>query len=221
MNQMRTILLIGDSTLAPYTGPLEAEGFAVQHLFPGASEPSTGSPDAVVMHLSSAAEDPRARRYLEAASGGEAPAVITLLPSAGLQTLDPGSIRDDFLLNGATAEELCARVRRALYQRHGVDTRNTLKHGDLVMDLANYTVHIAGRPVELTYKEYELLRFLATNRGRVFTREILLSKVWGYDFYGGARTVDVHIRRLRAKIEDRHTPFIETVRNVGYRFRTG
>jgi len=95
-----------------------------------------------------------------------------------------------------------------------------VKYGDLVMDLANYTVHISGRPVELTYKEYELLRFLATNRGRVFTRETLLSKVWGYDFYGGARTVDVHVRRLRAKIEDRHTPFIETVRNVGYRFRT-
>jgi len=94
-----------------------------------------------------------------------------------------------------------------------------LKCGDLVMDLANYTVHVGGRHVELTYKEYELLRFLATNRDRVFTRETLLSKVWGYDFYGGERTVDVHIRRLRAKIEDRHAPFIETVRNVGYRFR--
>src|SRR6266540_809623 len=217
---MRTILLIGDSTLAPYTGPLEAEGLAVQHLLSGAPESPTGSLDAVVIDLSSAAEDPLARRYLEAATDGEAPAVITLLPAAGLPTLDPASISDDFLLVGAPADELCARVRRALYQRHGVDTRNTLKHGDLVMDLANYTVHIAGRPVELTYKEYELLRFLATNRGRVFTRETLLSKVWGYDFYGGARTVDVHIRRLRAKIEDRHTPFIETVRNVGYRFRT-
>ena len=87
------------------------------------------------------------------------------------------------------------------------------------MDLVNYTVHVAGRHVELTYKEYELLRFLATNRDRVFTRETLLNKVWGYDFYGGARTVDVHIRRLRSKIEDRHNVFIETVRNVGYRFR--
>jgi two-component system alkaline phosphatase synthesis response regulator PhoP len=72
--------------------------------------------------------------------------------------------------------------------------------------------------VDLTYKEYELLRFLATNAGRVFTREALLNKVWGYDFYGGARTVDVHIRRLRSKIEERDT-FIDTVRNVGYRFR--
>ena len=73
--------------------------------------------------------------------------------------------------------------------------------------------------MELTFKEYELLRFLTNNRDRVFNRETLLSKVWGYDFYGGARTVDVHIRRLRSKIEDRHRTFIETVRNVGYRFR--
>ena len=77
---------------------------------------------------------------------------------------------------------------------------------------------VGGRPMELTYKEYELLRFLATNRDKVFTREALLNRVWGYDFYGGARTVDVHIRRLRSKIEDGHHTFIETVRNVGYRF---
>ena len=216
---MRTILLVGDATLAPYAGPLEAEGFDVKHLPHGAAEPPIGSPDAVIIDLATSAEDPLARRYLGAPMS-EAPAVITLLPPAGLAALDPASVPDDFLLAGATAEELCARVRRALYRRQGIDSRNTLVVGDLLMDLANYTVHIAGRPVELTYKEYELLRFLATNRGRVFTREILLSKVWGYDFYGGARTVDVHIRRLRAKIEDRHTPFIETVRNVGYRFRT-
>jgi DNA-binding response OmpR family regulator len=80
-------------------------------------------------------------------------------------------------------------------------------------------VFVASRPVELTYKEYELLRFLALNEGKVCTREMLLSRVWGYDFYGGARTVDVHIRRLRSKIEDRHHTLIETVRNVGYRFR--
>jgi two-component system, OmpR family, alkaline phosphatase synthesis response regulator PhoP len=217
---MRSILLIGDATLAPYAAALEGEGFEVEHVPAGSPEPSR-PPDAVIIDLGASAEDPLARRYLDPAADSEGPAVITLLPPAALQALDPATIPDDFLLAGATAEELCARVRGALYRRHGVNTRSTLRHGDLVMDLANYTVHIAGRPVELTYKEYELLRFLATNRGRVFTRETLLSKVWGYDFYGGARTVDVHIRRLRAKIEDRHTPFIETVRNVGYRFRTG
>ena len=216
---MHTILLIGDSTIAPYINALQAEGFDVRHLLPGA-EPPTTAPDAIVLDVSAAGEDPLARRYLEEARGGESPPLIALLPPDRLETLDPAKSPDDFVLAGATSEELCARVRRVLYQRHGVDSRNAVKYGDLVMDLANYTVHISGRPVELTYKEYELLRFLATNRGRVFTRETLLNKVWGYDFYGGARTVDVHIRRLRAKIEDRHAPFIETVRNVGYRFRT-
>jgi DNA-binding response OmpR family regulator len=205
--------------MAPYTYALQTEGFEVKHVAPGGELPST-TPDAIVIDVSATAEDPLSQRYLEEAPGGEAPPLIALIPPDRLESLDPAKAPDDFLLAGATAEELCARVRRVLYQRHGVDSRNVVNYGDLVMDLANYTVHISGRPVELTYKEYELLRFLATNRGRVFTRETLLNKVWGYDFYGGARTVDVHIRRLRAKIEDRHAPFIETVRNVGYRFRT-
>jgi DNA-binding response OmpR family regulator len=216
---MRTILLIADATAVPYADALQADGFDVTHLTPGA-EPPSSSPDAVVIDVAASGEDPQALRYLESAGSGDAPPLIAILPPDRIETLDPAKMPEDFLLTGATATELCARVRRVLYQRHGVDTRNTVKYGDLVMDLANYTVHISGRPVELTYKEYELLRFLATNRGRVFTREALLNKVWGYDFYGGARTVDVHIRRLRAKIEDRHAPFIETVRNVGYRFRT-
>ena len=217
---MTAILLLGDATIAPYARALEVEGFDVKHLVPGAVDGPTGTPDVIIVDMSAAAEDPLAKRYLEEAPGGQAPPLIALVPPERLEVLDPAKSPDDFLLAGATAAELCARVRRILYLRHGVDTRNTVKYGDLVMDLANYTVHISGRPVELTYKEYELLRFLATNRGRVFTRDTLLNKVWGYDFYGGARTVDVHIRRLRAKIEDRHAPFIETVRNVGYRFRT-
>jgi two-component system alkaline phosphatase synthesis response regulator PhoP len=111
-----------------------------------------------------------------------------------------------------------ARVRRAIWRKSGVESDNTLRLGELLVDLSNYKVFVSGRAVDLTYKEYELLRFLATNRDKVFTREALLNRVWGYDFYGGARTVDVHIRRLRSKIEDGHHAFIETVRNVGYRF---
>jgi DNA-binding response OmpR family regulator len=131
---------------------------------------------------------------------------------------DPALGLDDFVAKTASAGELSLRLRQALWRRTGVDARNVLRCGDLEMDLANYTVQVGDRPVELTYKEYELLRVLATNPGRVLNRETLLNKVWGYDFYGGARTVDVHIRRLRFKIEDRHHTFIETVRNVGYRF---
>src|SRR5439155_21819962 len=141
--------------LPPCPAPLRADGRDAHHL-PPAGKPPTAPPAAVIIDLDAPAEDPLARRYLDAESTAEAPAVITLLPPAGLPVLDPANIPDDFLLTGATAEELCARVRRALYRRHGVDTRNTLKHGDLLMDLANYTVHVGGRPVELTYKEYEL-----------------------------------------------------------------
>jgi two-component system alkaline phosphatase synthesis response regulator PhoP len=82
-------------------------------------------------------------------------------------------------------------------------------------------VTVEWRIVELTFKEYELLKLLASNKGRVYTREILLDKIWGYDYYGGDRTVDVHIRRLRSKIEDSNHNFIETVRNIGYRFKKG
>ena len=81
-----------------------------------------------------------------------------------------------------------------------------------------YEVHVGGAPADLTYKEFELLKFLALHPGKPFTREALLDKVWGYDYYGGTRTVDVHIRRLRAKIEAHGVTYIETVRNVGYKF---
>src|SRR5690606_19284983 len=93
-----------------------------------------------------------------------------------------------------------------------------VEYGDLVLNLETYQAVVAGRPLDLTYMEYELLTFLASNPGKVFTRETLLSRVWGYEYYGGARTVDVHVRRLRAKLGEEHAGLISTVRSVGYRF---
>ena len=110
------------------------------------------------------------------------------------------------------------RIKLLLWKNNRVDAEQLIKVGDLVVDQANYAVTIAGQPLELTFKEYELLRFLATHRGRVFTREALLNQVWGYDYYGGNRTVDVHIRRIRAKLGTPYEDLVETVRNVGYRF---
>ena len=124
---------------------------------------------------------------------------------------------DDFLVPPVDPDELRVRLNRALWLRTGADESNVIRRSGLAIDLERYTVAVDGESVDLTYKEYELLRFLATNAGKPFTREVLLNRVWGYDYYGGSRTVDVHIRRIRAKIE-RHEPFIETVRNVGYRF---
>ena len=93
-----------------------------------------------------------------------------------------------------------------------------IEHGPLVLNTETYQAAIAGQPLDLTYMEYELLKFLAQQPGKVFTRETLLSRVWGYEYYGGARTVDVHIRRLRAKLSEEHAGLIQTVRSVGYRF---
>lgn len=125
---------------------------------------------------------------------------------------------DDFVVLPVASDELALRVRRAIWRKTGVDSANVLRKDDLLLDLANYKVFVSEQPVSLTFKEFELLRFLMTNRGKVFTREALLNRVWGYEYFGGARTVDVHIRRLRAKIETGKSVYIETVRNVGYRF---
>ena len=216
---MRSLLIVGDESLASYARALEAEGYSVYLWLPGIEKLPETSFDVVVLDLTVPGEDTNPRHFLGDIQGQDAPAIIAIFVPEQLAIFDPTKNLDDFILAGTTPTELSARVRQALWKRSRWDAKDTLKCGDLVMDLENYTVHVAGRPVELTYKEYELLRFLATNRDRVFSRETLLNKVWGYDFYGGARTVDVHIRRLRSKIEDRHHTFIETVRNVGYRFR--
>ncbi len=125
---------------------------------------------------------------------------------------------DDFCLTPFHPRELEARLKH-LFWRTGSGTRPELvEYGPLVLNLETYQAAIDTKPLDLTYMEYELLKFLATNPGKVFTREILLSRVWGYEYYGGARTVDVHIRRLRAKLGEEHANLISTVRSVGYKF---
>ena len=125
---------------------------------------------------------------------------------------------DDFVLAPVDPAELVARLKH-LFWRTGTGTRPELiEYGKLVLNLETYQAAIDGHPLDLTYMEYELLKFLATHPGKVFTRETLLSRVWGYEYYGGARTVDVHIRRLRAKLSEEHAQLIQTVRSVGYRF---
>ena len=125
---------------------------------------------------------------------------------------------DDFVVSPFRPGELEARLKH-LFWRTGTGTRPELiEYGPLVLNLETYQAAIAGRQLDLTYMEYELLKFLATHPGKVFTRETLLSRVWGYEYYGGARTVDVHVRRLRAKLSEEHANLIQTVRSVGYRF---
>jgi DNA-binding response OmpR family regulator len=125
---------------------------------------------------------------------------------------------DDLCLEPVNADELTTRLAH-LFWRTGRGLRpDLLEHGPLVLNLETYQAAVSGRVLDLTYMEYELLRFLAARPGKVFTRETLLSRVWGYEYYGGARTVDVHVRRVRAKLGEEHAHLIQTVRSVGYRF---
>ena len=145
--------------------------------------------------------------------------VIALVSKDALGLLEPGLGIDDFAIDPWDPNEIVARIKRVLWRTRSIDSSELIKHGDLVIDTAKCEVTIDSIPVALTFKEYELLRLLVTNKGIVFTRDTLLNKIWGDDYFGGDRTVDVHIRRLRSKIEDPTHSFIETVRNIGYKFK--
>jgi DNA-binding response OmpR family regulator len=154
--------------------------------------------------------------WLEKVRQGRNIPVLALVSRKKLGALPPGV--DEFVLSPWAEGELLLRLERRLGPALSPDV---IRWRDLNIDLASYEVTLAGKRVELTFKEYQLLKFLAGHPGRVFSREALLAQLWGYDYFGGERTVDVHIRRLRSKIEDRAHTFIETVRGVGYRFQPG
>ena len=147
-------------------------------------------------------------------------AVMILLTGTQLGDLEMrDDLFDDFCLAPFHPRELEARLRHMFSRSSGSVARADLvEHSGLVLNLETYQASFNGHPLDLTFMEYELLKFLAQNPGKVFTREMLLSRVWGYEYYGGARTVDVHIRRLRAKLGEEHANLIQTVRSVGYRF---
>lgn len=144
--------------------------------------------------------------------------VIVLMPRGILDGVDSYFEIDDFVVRPFDLSELAARMRRMLNWTNNTGNQDSIRRGDLVVDLSKCEVAINGKLIVLTFKEYELLKFLMRHKGKVFTREALLNEVWGYDYYGGDRTVDVHIRRLRSKIEDANHTFIDTVRNIGYKF---
>jgi DNA-binding response OmpR family regulator len=143
--------------------------------------------------------------------------LVLVLTEGGLTAVSADWGVDDVVLESAGPAELDARIRLAIGRQANEETGSKIQASGVVIDEASYSAKVHGRPLDLTFKEFELLRFLATHPSRVFTREQLLSEVWGYDYFGGTRTVDVHVRRLRAKLGDLES-LIGTVRNVGYRF---
>ncbi|MFC1847747.1 winged helix-turn-helix domain-containing protein [Chloroflexota bacterium] len=177
------------------------------------------APDLVLVDIDSSLNSTSTEYLARSAKQQGHPPIIALLSPDTLDGLDPAIPVDDFVLKPWDAAEVALRVKRTLRRTSGIGRGESVRCGDLVIDLDNCEVTVAGRLVTLTFKEYELLRFLAGSPGRVFTRDALLDEVWGHDYFGGDRTVDVHIRRLRSKIEDSTHTFIDTVRNIGYRFR--
>jgi DNA-binding response OmpR family regulator len=142
--------------------------------------------------------------------------VVAVVERRDLERFPWAELADELLYPGAPEAEIRLRLSM-LRRRMGRGEGSTVRLGPLALDVDSYQVALQGRPLDLTYKEFELLRYLAERPGRVFTRPTLLREVWGYDFYGGTRTVDVHIRRLRAKLGPGFDQLIETVRGVGYR----
>lgn len=146
--------------------------------------------------------------------------VISIFTEGGLVVLSPEWKVDDLLLTTASPAEVDARLRMVvarLQENSGDAEDGVITLGDLLIDENTYVARLKGRPLDLAYKEFELLKFLCQHPGRVFSRTQLLQEVWGYDFVGGTRTVDVHVRRLRAKLGPEYEALITTVRNVGYK----
>ena len=155
-------------------------------------------------------------------TGSDQP-VILVVTEGGLAVVAADWGIDDVVLDTAGPAEVDARIRLAIGRhalgREGDDPEaHIIRSGEVVVDEATYTARLGKRVLDLTFKEFELLKYLAQHPGRVFTREQLLQEVWGYDYFGGTRTVDVHVRRLRAKLGPENESLIGTVRNVGYRF---
>ncbi|MBI5158418.1 MAG: response regulator transcription factor [Acidimicrobiia bacterium] len=164
-------------------------------------------------------EDPTAGLTLaRRVRDGSSVPVLVVAARRHLPALAAGDF-DDFVLAPLDPDEVAVRVARIAVGAGGTasaDEMVTFK--DLTLNLATYQATVGITPIDLTFMEYELLRFFATNAGRVWSREQLLNRVWGYDYFGGARTVDVHVRRLRSKLGEERASWIATVRSVGYRF---
>ncbi|HYJ68281.1 MAG TPA: response regulator transcription factor [Nocardioidaceae bacterium] len=177
--------------------------------------------DAVLVDGRSDLAQVRALTQLIRTTGTDVP-VILVLTEGGLAVVTADWGVDDVVLSSVSPAEFEARLRLAIGRLEASadddPEAHMIRSGDVTVDEATYTAKLDGRMLDLTFKEFELLKYLAQHPGRVFTRQQLLQEVWGYDYFGGTRTVDVHVRRLRAKLGAEHETLIGTVRNVGYRF---
>lgn len=176
------------------------------------------SPDAVILDVDQCSRQ-ELRHLLDVLNSSRGAQLLGLMNKKTAIDYDSTLGLDDFVLEPYEPAELITRLERLIRRRDEATNSELIKCSDLVIDPSKYEVRLAGKLIPLTLKEYDLLCFLANNQGLVFSRKALLSKIWGRNYFGGARTVDVHIRRLRSKIENSRHSFIETVRGAGYKFK--
>lgn len=217
---MARLLLLTDD-LAPSAAVLPALGLLGHHVrtLPAQSSAIVDAPTVDIVLVDARIELVHARSLCRVirATGSPAP-VIAILTEGGLAALSSEWAVEDILLDTSGPAEVEARLRLAMSRTTIEEEDERIVAGDLTIDEITYSARLGSRLLDLTYKEFELLKHLAQHPGRVFTRAQLLQEVWGYDYYGGSRTVDVHVRRLRAKLGSEHEQLIGTIRNVGYRF---
>ncbi|HEU4511496.1 MAG TPA: response regulator transcription factor [Nocardioidaceae bacterium] len=222
---MSTLLLL-TSALQPSAEVLPALALLPHHvrILPAEGSALLEAPDSDVVLIDGRKDLAHARDLcrLIRTTGSDQP-VLLIVTEGGLSVVAVDWGMDDVLLTTAGPAELEARLRLALgrftaAKEQADPEAHVIRSGEVTVDDATYTAKLEGRPLDLTFKEFELLKYLAQHPGRVFTRQQLLQEVWGYDYFGGTRTVDVHVRRLRAKLGPEHEALIGTVRNVGYRF---
>ncbi len=217
-------LILMTASLGPSGEVLPALGLLAHHVRVLPAEASaliTAPPsDALLVDGRRDLAHVRALTRLIRQTGVDCP-VLLVCTEGGLAAINADWGVDDVLLESAGPAEVEARLRLSIGRSAVAEEAHAeteMRLGDLAIDESAYSARVRGQSLDLTFKEFELLRFLASHAGRVFTRAQLLAEVWGYDYFGGTRTVDVHVRRLRAKLGAEHESMIGTVRNVGYRF---
>ncbi|MTE19704.1 DNA-binding response regulator [Streptomyces sp. TRM43335] len=216
-------LLLLTNALQPSSEVLPALGLLLHNVrvAPAEGPALVDTPGADVILIDGRRDLPQVRSLCQLLrSTGPGCPLLLVVTEGGLAAVTAEWGVDDVLLDTAGPAEVEARLRLATGRQQitGDDSPMEIRTGDLSVDEATYSAKLKGRVLDLTFKEFELLKYLAQHPGRVFTRAQLLQEVWGYDYFGGTRTVDVHVRRLRAKLGPEHEALIGTVRNVGYRF---
>lgn len=212
---MAQVLLLSDTPEAALPS-LELLNHRVRS-FPAEASSIVRAPNVDITLIDARTNLAHARSLCQLVKSSMLSPVIVVVSESGLATLNETWQADDFILTGASPGEVDARLRMAAVEAEDEVPNGEIRAGAIVIDETTYMATIHGKLLNLTYKEFELLKHLALHPGQVFTRDRLLHDVWGYDYFGGTRTVDVHIRRLRAKLGPEHESLIGTVRNVGYR----